>query len=98
MKYIWEEDDIVPGRRVWGRCDTSNLERVIGYSSLSQSANDTDTRFCVFALCDGGVQTVAKTAKELANWLNESGYRPVEIIEPYMRHRSVPLDSTKGLG
>lgn len=98
MKYTWEIEDFQAGRRVWGSSNAPNCECIIGYNEKDRKGwpdrNATeaekeahDTRWCIVSQSDGAVYVSGKTKQGIIDFLNEGGYRPLTIVEPYMKHR-----------
>lgn len=89
MKYTWEPQDFRVGRRVWSKSDASNCEAIIGYNEGD------DTRYCIVSQADGMVYVSGLNKAQMINWLNNAGYRPTTIEEPYMKYRLAPLTEDK---
>ena len=84
MKFLWEAEDIKPGRYYYrndkGRgADLGYLSSVthkIGYSTGAKAKDDGMTRYVAISITDGCVcQTLTK--QEFADMLNRGGYVPL---------------------
>lgn len=80
MKYIWEEVDVVCGRRVWYAHRPVNGEYLIGYRYSRE--NNFKQKLNLVSLSDGAVYVEVDSSKEMADWLNENGYRPADVRLP----------------
>lgn len=79
MKYVWEEHDIVCGRRVWGHNRASNAENIIGYDAGDPKK---DRWFLLISLADGLLVARYASKADMAEDLNKYGYRPGDINHP----------------
>lgn len=87
MKYIWEADDIKPGRMLG---TTTRGERwIIGYREAEVihdrcDLDATHRAYVLISLSDGMV-TAPRTAETMAVHLNESGEIPAEMLPPWSK-------------
>lgn len=88
MKYVWEESDIEAGRRVWSRSNSSNGEYIISYSHGDGKS------YHLTRLDDGGCASALGLSKEeLAENMNQSGMRPITVMEPFKLITGEDLDA-----
>lgn len=86
MKYTWEIDDIQAGRRIWSRSNASNGECVIVYQRGSAGENE----WAIASLTDGMVYTRFMSKEKLLDRIQ--GYRPLNIMEPFMKFVGTDID------
>lgn len=74
MKFTWEPGDIQVGRRVTAH--NRSEDWMIGYEPLTRRE---DGNILLFSLKDGMIATCGRTAKQMAQHLNESGSIPLDL-------------------
>ena len=81
MKVIWEEGDIKAGR--WFGTLTAKEKWMIGYR-VTQDGMAT-TEWTVISLLDGMVNSLLHTRQDVADFLNNCGDLPLELIDDSWR-------------
>jgi hypothetical protein len=77
MKIVWEPQDIRAGRRV--RKPTASEEWLIGYDPSAQEAHK---YMAIISLADGMISAKGMDPQGIADFLNEAGNFPVELLPP----------------
>ena len=85
MKYIWEPEDIIPGRGVV-KAKISNVNQMksymIGYTHALATGQDFEARYFLILMDEDGMCLNMQSKESLAEDLTSGNYIPVEVLAP----------------